>query len=66
MRMVSEIMPRLTKLKSIQLPNSVLSQDPELTKNIIEDFASISEKPIAIIEESIDNTLIRTPCSFSV
>jgi len=64
--MVSEIMPRLIKLKSIQLPQSVLSKDPELTKNIVEDFASISEKPIAIIEESIDNTLIRTSCSFSV
>ncbi len=52
--MVSELMPRLPKLQSIQLPYSILSENPELTKNIIEDFAS-REEPIVLYEDGEDD-----------
>ena len=47
MAMVAEIMPRFKKLRSIGLPDSVTSQDPALTQNIIDDFRG-RKKPIEI------------------
>jgi len=49
MTTVAEMIPRLPKLRKISLHESILAEDPHLSKRIIEDFGS-REEPVDIDE----------------
>ena len=46
---VAELIPKLPKLRKISLHESILAEDPHLSKRIIEDFGN-REEPVEIEE----------------
>ncbi len=60
MTMVAELIPKLPKLRKIELHESILTKDPELSDRIIKNYR-YREEPVVINELSDEEEIL---CAF--